>query len=170
MNIYALYACACLCVCAKSLESCLTLCGPINTIASPQAPLSLRFSRQEYWSELPCPPLGDLPDPGIEPTSLNVFCFGKRVLCHYCHLGSPFWEVDPIFIPPPPFYRWGNWGSERWNDVPGHRVSGGTWARNRAAWGPMLSPGSVGGECKPDPGSHAGPEFPTDLNTSEDLP
>ena len=32
-----------------------------------QAPLSLRFSRQEYWSELPCPPPGDLPDPGIEP-------------------------------------------------------------------------------------------------------
>jgi len=27
------------------------------------------FSRQEYWSGLPCPPPGDLPDPGIEPTS-----------------------------------------------------------------------------------------------------
>ena len=35
-----------------------------------QAPLSMGFSRQEYWSELPCPPPGDLPDPGIEPTSL----------------------------------------------------------------------------------------------------
>ena len=35
-----------------------------------QAPLSLGFSRQEYWSELPCPPTGDLPDPGIESTSL----------------------------------------------------------------------------------------------------
>ena len=34
----------------------------------------------------------------------------------------------------------------------------------------MLSPGSVGGERKLDPGSHVGPEFPTDLNTSEDLP
>ena len=30
----------------------------------------MRFSRQEYWSELPCPPLGDLPDPEIEPMSL----------------------------------------------------------------------------------------------------
>ena len=29
----------------------------------------LRFSRQEYWSELPIPPPGDLPDPGIEPAS-----------------------------------------------------------------------------------------------------
>ena len=35
-----------------------------------QAPLSMGFSRQEYWSELPCPPPGDLPDPGIEPASL----------------------------------------------------------------------------------------------------
>jgi len=34
-----------------------------------QAPLSLEFSRQEYWNELPCPPPGDVPDPGIEPTS-----------------------------------------------------------------------------------------------------
>ena len=32
-----------------------------------QAPLSMGFSRQEYWSGLPFPPPGDLPDPGIEP-------------------------------------------------------------------------------------------------------
>ena len=36
-----------------------------------QDPLSLGFSRQEYWSGLPCPPPGDLPDPGIEPSSLT---------------------------------------------------------------------------------------------------
>ena len=35
-----------------------------------QAPLSMGFSREEYWSGLPCPPLGNLPDPGIEPMSL----------------------------------------------------------------------------------------------------
>ena len=34
-----------------------------------QAPLCMGFSRQEYWSGLPFPPLGDLPDPGIEPRS-----------------------------------------------------------------------------------------------------
>ena len=34
-----------------------------------QAPLSMGFSRQEYWSGLPCPLPGDLPDPGIEPMS-----------------------------------------------------------------------------------------------------
>ena len=36
-----------------------------------QAPLSLEFSRQEYWSGLPYAPPGDLPDPGIEPASLR---------------------------------------------------------------------------------------------------
>ena len=34
-----------------------------------QAPLSIEFSRQEYWSGLPFLPLGDIPDPGIEPRS-----------------------------------------------------------------------------------------------------
>ena len=34
--------------------------------AAPQAPPSMGFSRQEYWSGLPCPSPGDLPDPGIE--------------------------------------------------------------------------------------------------------
>ena len=34
-----------------------------------QAPLSVEFSRPEYWSELPFPSPGDLPDPGIEPRS-----------------------------------------------------------------------------------------------------
>ena len=37
--------------------------------AARQAPLSMGFSRQEYWSGLPCPPPGDLPNPGIEPRS-----------------------------------------------------------------------------------------------------
>ena len=37
-----------------------------------QAPLSMGFSRQEYWSGLPCLPPQDLPHPGIEPTSLTT--------------------------------------------------------------------------------------------------
>ena len=40
--------------------------------AACQAPLSMGFSRQEYWSRLPFPSPGDLPDPGIEPTSPAV--------------------------------------------------------------------------------------------------
>ena len=37
--------------------------------AAHQAPLSLGFFRQEHWSGLPCPPPGDLPNPGTEPAS-----------------------------------------------------------------------------------------------------
>ena len=48
-------------------KSCLTLATPW-TVAH-QAPLSMEFSRQEHWSGLPCPPPGDLPDPGIKPGS-----------------------------------------------------------------------------------------------------
>ena len=48
-------------------KSCLTLATP-GTVAR-QAPLSMGFSRQEYWSGLPFPSAGDLPNPGIEPRS-----------------------------------------------------------------------------------------------------
>ena len=41
-------------------------------IVARQAPLSKGFSRQEYWSGLPCPPPRNLPDPGIEPKSLKL--------------------------------------------------------------------------------------------------
>ena len=46
------------------------LFGTLWTVAC-QAPLSMGFSRQEYWSGLPCPPPGDLPNPWIKPTSLK---------------------------------------------------------------------------------------------------
>ena len=51
----------------KVAQSCLTLCDPW-TIAY-QAPPSMGFSRQEYWSGMPFPSPGDLSDPGIEPRS-----------------------------------------------------------------------------------------------------
>ena len=54
-------------VCVKSFSSVL-LFATLWTIAH-QAPLSMGFSGQEYWSGLPFPPPGDLPDPGIEPES-----------------------------------------------------------------------------------------------------
>ena len=101
-------------MCAKSLQSCPTLCKPmdcsppgssvhgilqarilewvampppgdlpssvqslsrVQLFATPwtvarQGPLSMGFSRQGYWTALPCPP-GDLPNPGIEPASLT---------------------------------------------------------------------------------------------------
>ena len=53
----------------------LSLFSRVQLFATPwtvacQAPLSVGFSRQEYWSELLCPPPGDLPDTGIKPVSL----------------------------------------------------------------------------------------------------
>ena len=48
-------------------QSCPTLCDPMD--CSPQGPLTIEFSRQEYWSGLPFPSSGDLPNPRIEPAS-----------------------------------------------------------------------------------------------------
>ena len=56
--------------CAQSL-SCIQLFGTKWTVAC-QPPLSMRFSRQEHWSGLPCPPPGDLPNPVIESRSPTV--------------------------------------------------------------------------------------------------
>ena len=56
--------CCCCCLVAKS---CLTL-SVTQTVAC-QVPLSMGFPRQEYWSGLPFPSSGNLPDPGIEPMS-----------------------------------------------------------------------------------------------------
>ena len=50
-----------------------------------QAPLSTGFSRQEYCSGLPCPPPGDLPNPGIKPMSLK----------------SPHWQAGSLPLMPP---------------------------------------------------------------------
>ena len=63
------------------------LCSVVWLFVTPwavarQAPLSMEFSRQECWSVLPFPSPGNLPDPGIEPTS--------PALAGGFHLGSPF--------------------------------------------------------------------------------
>ena len=53
-----------------------------------QAPLSVRFSRQEYQSGLPCPPSGDLPDSGIRPASLTSPALADRFF-----ITSATWEA-----------------------------------------------------------------------------
>ena len=55
-------------VCMLSHFSCVKLFVILWTVAC-QAPLSMGFIRQESWSGLPCPPPGDLLDPGIKPMS-----------------------------------------------------------------------------------------------------
>ena len=71
---------------ALSRLSCVLLCATLCTV-SRQAFLSMRFSRQEYWSGLLLPTLGDLPDPGFEPES-----------CVSCHL---HWQADSLPLAPP---------------------------------------------------------------------
>ena len=75
-------------LCVLSQLSHVRLLVTLWTIAH-QAPLSLGFSRQEYRSGLPCPPPGDLPDPGIEPVSLRSLAPAGKVFTT-----SATWEAQ----------------------------------------------------------------------------
>ena len=66
----------------KPVFSCVLLFETPWTVAC-QAPLSMGFPRQEYWSGLPFPSPGDLPDPGVEPAS-------PRALIHLRILASTY--------------------------------------------------------------------------------
>ena len=81
------------------------LLATLGTVAL-QAPLSVGFSRQDYWSGLPCLPPGDLPDPGMEPRSpmapvlragfLLLSPQGSPEICiAYCIL---FWTFFKLFF------------------------------------------------------------------------
>ena len=76
------------CMCAKSLQSC-PFVTPWSVVR--QAPLSVGFSKQEYWSGLLCPLPGDLPDPGIEPVSLKSSALAGRFFTM-----STTWEAPGI--------------------------------------------------------------------------
>ena len=65
----------------------------VKLFATRQAPLSMGFSRQEYWSGLPCSPPGDLPNPGIKPTSLS-----SPALASSAAWEAP-WKVEILFNP-----------------------------------------------------------------------
>ena len=82
-----------LCVPAKSLQLCLTLCNPWTVTL--QAPLFTGFSRQEYWSASPCPPPGNLPDSGIELESLTSPALAGGFFTT-SHLGSLLIDYTPI--------------------------------------------------------------------------
>ena len=58
-----------MCMHTMSLQSCLTFCDPMDC-SLPDSSLKSLFFRQKYWSRLPCPPPGDLPDPGIKLASM----------------------------------------------------------------------------------------------------
>ena len=62
--IYSAQRASCTKVKVSVTQTCPTFCDPMDCVR--QAPLSLGFSRPEYWSGLPFPSPGDLPNPGIE--------------------------------------------------------------------------------------------------------
>ena len=89
--------CVCVCVCvfahARSVAvlSHAQLFATLWTVAL-QAPLSMELSRQEYWSGLPLPDSGNLPDPGIKPMSLLSPALVDRLFTT-----SATWEAE-VFI------------------------------------------------------------------------
>ena len=70
------------------------LCATLWTVAR-QAPLFVGFSRQEYWSGLPCPPPGDLLDPEMEPVLFMSSCHWQAAALPLVPPGSPSCYVSP---------------------------------------------------------------------------
>ena len=70
---------------AELLQSCLTLCDPMDYKLAGSSVHG--FSRQEYWSGLPCPQPGDLPGPGIKACPLGLLRLWLDSF-HHCHLKS----------------------------------------------------------------------------------
>ena len=109
--------------CAKLLQSCLTLCDPMDwSLTRLLCPRG--FSRQEYWSGLPCPPPGALPNLGIKSKSLKspelagryfttsatwemriVANFVKRLYTQACHWLLRF--NVPVTLPTCGWWPWG---------------------------------------------------------------
>ena len=79
-------------VCVLVAQSCPTLCEPMD--CSPPGLLSMEFSRQEYWSGLPFPSPGDVPDPGIEPG----FPALQEILYCLSHQGRPNTHIQILKV------------------------------------------------------------------------
>ena len=97
-------ACACVCVYSQSLSCAWLFVTPWTVTQSCQAPQFMGFSRQEYWSGLPCPPPGDLPDSGIKLMTMwefksRGFRFGSS---HYPTLSTfltrCWWAEQAIYL------------------------------------------------------------------------
>ena len=87
------------------LHACVLICfSPVRLFAAPgtaacQAPLSMGFSRQEYWSGLSCPSTGDPPYPGIKSASLTLFSalaggFFTSSTTWEAHSGSKVFQIE----------------------------------------------------------------------------
>ena len=87
-----------------------------------QAPLNMEFSRQEYWSGLPFPSPGDLPDPGAEPASLKSHALAGELFIAAAAAATSLQSCpilcDPIDGSPPGFPSLGFSRQEHWSGLP----------------------------------------------------
>ena len=115
----------CVCLCVKLLQSCQALCDSMNCKPTYGAPLSMGFFREEYWSGLPCPPPGDLPDPGSnshllhwQADSLLLGHLGShRKRCVHVHLQSCSTLCEPPDWSPPGSLSLGFSRQEYWTGL-----------------------------------------------------
>ena len=125
-------------VCMLSRFICIQLSETLWTVAH-QSPLSMGFSKQEYWSGLLHPPPGDLPNPGIELAPLTFPALASRffntnanweAICLWLlvvkktqvsHIQRII-KLDGVHLgqlfPVSPLYKWGNWGPKKESDLP----------------------------------------------------
>ena len=89
-NILILHMCSC------RVFSVMSDCAMLQTAAR-QAPLSVGFSRQEDWRGMQCPPPGDLPDPGVKPTSYNS-CIGGGFFTTSVTWGAPVLHIYKYYM------------------------------------------------------------------------
>ena len=79
--------------CTLSCFSCVRLFAMLWTVAC-QAPLSMAFSQQDYWSGLPSPSPRDLPHPGIEPTSLTSPALASGLFTTRVTWETQRWKIE----------------------------------------------------------------------------
>ena len=125
-----------MCVCTHCHFSHLRLFATPWTIAG-LAPLSMEFSRPEYWNGLPCPPPGDLPNSGIEPRSHT-----RPALAGRFFTTSATWEAPTHCIDVQTEDQSWQWLPVREGRNWDEGVRAGYW--EWAAWGV----GEVGGWCR----------------------
>ena len=98
-----------------------TLCNPWTVTR--QAPLLMEFSGQEYWSGLPCPPPGDLPNPGIEPGSpaLQEGSLPSELLSHGVNGFLEVWWLSNLML-------------QRWRNGRHSMLKHSDWNNNAVGW------------------------------------
>ena len=112
-----------------------------------QAPLSMEFSRQEYWSRLPFPPPGDLPKPGIKPASLVSPVLASRFFTTAPH-GKPKFKDAKSWLIGKDSDAGRDWGQEEKGTTEDEMAGWHHWLDGRESeWTPGVGDGQGGLAC-----------------------